>query len=161
MYCTSTLKSWQRFALLASLFAILTNNFNAFGERKKSEPVKRDKATKIKTESPIKHVIVLIGENRTFDHVFGTYVPKKGETISNLLSKGIVNADGTPGPNFSLAQQFEAIKPFQTEYFISLTPEQKKPYSKLGRANTELCAAYPAFSAGNTGEPVGSGGAVA
>ena len=49
MYCTSTLKSWQRFALLASLFAILTNNFNAFGEGKKSEPVKRDKATKIKT----------------------------------------------------------------------------------------------------------------
>ena len=65
MYCTSTLKSWQRFALLASLFAILTNNFNAFGEGKKSEPVKRGKATKIKTESPIKHVIVLIGENRT------------------------------------------------------------------------------------------------
>lgn len=116
MYCTSTLKSWLRFALLASPFAILTNNFNAFGEGKKSEPVKRDKATQIQTESPIKHVIVLIGENRTFDHVFGTYVPKKGETISNLLSKGIVNADGTPGPNFSLAQQFEAIKPFQTEY---------------------------------------------
>ena len=127
MYCTSTLKSWQRFALLASLFAILTNNFNAFGEGKKSEPVKRGKATKIKTESPIKHVIVLIGENRTFDHVFGTYVPKKGETISNLLSKGIVNADGTPGPNFSLAQQFEAIKPFQTEYFISLTPSRRSP----------------------------------
>ena len=48
--------------------------------------------------APIKHVIVLIGENRSFDHVFGTYVPKAGQTISNLLSKGIVNADGTPGP---------------------------------------------------------------
>jgi phospholipase C len=39
------------------------------------------------TESPIKHVIVLIGENRTFDHVFATYVPKQGESVSNLLSK--------------------------------------------------------------------------
>ena len=27
------------------------------------------------TESPIKHVIVLIGENQTFDNVYATYVP--------------------------------------------------------------------------------------
>ena len=27
------------------------------------------------TSTPIKHVIVLIGENRTFDHLFATYVP--------------------------------------------------------------------------------------
>ena len=27
------------------------------------------------TTTPIKHVIVIIGENRTFDHVFATYVP--------------------------------------------------------------------------------------
>jgi phospholipase C len=30
------------------------------------------------TSTPIKHVIVIIGENRSFDHVFATYVPKKG-----------------------------------------------------------------------------------
>ena len=54
------------------------------------------------TESPIKHVIVLIGENRGLDHTFGVYRPKgKGQTISNLLSKGIVNEDGSPGPNSS------------------------------------------------------------
>jgi phospholipase C len=57
------------------------------------------------TATPIKHVIVIIGENRSFDHVFATYVPKKGETVWNLLSEGIVKADGTPGPNFSKAQQ--------------------------------------------------------
>ena len=28
------------------------------------------------TKTPIKHVIVIIGENRTFDHLFATYVPK-------------------------------------------------------------------------------------
>jgi len=54
-------------------------------------------------QTPIKHLIVIIGENRTFDHVFATYQPKVGESISNLLSKGIVKEDGTPGPNFSLA----------------------------------------------------------
>src|ERR1700693_2652425 len=57
------------------------------------------------TTSPIKHVIVIIGENRSFDHVFATYVPKGGQTVWNLLSEGIINADGTPGPNFSQAAQ--------------------------------------------------------
>jgi hypothetical protein len=30
------------------------------------------------TATPIKHVIVLIGENRSFDNIYATYVPKKG-----------------------------------------------------------------------------------
>jgi phospholipase C len=45
-------------------------------------------------------VIVIIGENRTFDHIFATYQPVSSDSISNLLSKGIVKADGTPGPNY-------------------------------------------------------------
>src|SRR6516162_2299935 len=58
------------------------------------------------TTTPIKHVIVIIGENRTFDHLFATYKPvNSGETVSNLLSKGIVKADGTPGSNYSSAPQ--------------------------------------------------------
>ena len=60
------------------------------------------------TATPIKHVIVIVGENRSFDHVFATYVPKKGEQVWNLLSEGIVKADGTPGPNFSKAEQLAA-----------------------------------------------------
>jgi len=83
------------------------------------------------TETPIKHVIVLIGENRTFDHLFATYVPKSGDSVSNLLSKGIVNADGTPGPNFKLSEQFQAIPPFKSEYFISLRNQEKAPYTIL------------------------------
>ena len=39
----------------------------------------------------VTHVIVIIGENRTFDNVYGTYVPKGGQRIANLLSRGIVN----------------------------------------------------------------------
>jgi len=42
------------------------------------------------TTTPIKHVIVIIGENRTFDHVFATYQPKRGQSVWNLLSEGIV-----------------------------------------------------------------------
>ena len=62
-----------------------------------------------KTTSPIKHVIVIIGENRSYDHVFATYVPKGGQTTFNLLSEGIIKADGTPGPNFEKAHQRAAV----------------------------------------------------
>ena len=61
------------------------------------------------SRTPIKHVIVIIGENRSFDHVFATYVSKHGQRVWNLLSEGIVNADGTPGPNFSKAEQNSAF----------------------------------------------------
>src|SRR5580692_5783562 len=83
------------------------------------------------TRSPIKHVIVLIGENRTFDHLFATYVPKSGESVKNLLSEGIINADGTPGPHFKKAQQFQAVAPFKTKYYISLDNDDKAPYTTL------------------------------
>jgi phospholipase C len=73
-----------------------------------------------KTTTPIKHVIVIIGENRTFDHLFATYVPKhKTDTVLNLLSEGIVNADGTPGPNYSAATQSRAIDSAPDPYLIS------------------------------------------
>jgi len=84
-----------------------------------------------KTRTPIKHVIVIIGENRTFDHVFATYQPKSGESVKNLLSEGIVRADGAPGPHFSKAAQFQAVKPFKTEFFISLDKNEKAPYTTL------------------------------
>ena len=58
-----------------------------------------------KPTTPIEHLIVLVGENRTFDNLYGVYKPKRGQTISNLLSKGIVNRDGSPGPNFKDAAQ--------------------------------------------------------
>ena len=63
-------------------------------------------------QSPIKHVIVIIGENRSFDHVFATYQPTaiKGrpQEVLNLLSEGIVSLEGTnavPGPNWRRAVQ--------------------------------------------------------
>ena len=84
-----------------------------------------------RTSTPIKHVIVLIGENRTFDHVFATYQPRNGESVKNLLSEGIIKADGTPGPHFSRAAQFQAIAPFKTEFYISLNKKEKAAYGTL------------------------------
>jgi phospholipase C len=96
------------------------------------------------TTSPIKHVIIIIGENRSFDHVFATYVPKKGQTVSNLLSKGIINADGTPGPNYSLSAQFSATD--STGPF-SISPGSKTAYTTLP---TPLTDGAPEFASDTT-----------
>ena len=82
-----------------------------------------------RTRTPIKHVIVIIGENRSFDHVFATYKPKRGESVDNLLSKGIVNADGTPGPNYSIASQYTAVDSNRDGYEQS--PMNKSIYPLL------------------------------
>src|SRR5262249_6418597 len=85
-----------------------------------------------RTATPIKHVIVIIGENRTFDNVYGTYVPKRGARIVNLLSRGIVNVDGTPGWNSASAEQFKLTTINPIKYFIdtnTLTAPGKTPYA--------------------------------
>ncbi len=81
------------------------------------------------TRTPIKHVIVIVGENRSFDHLFATYKPKEGQHVDNLLSKKIVNEDGTPGPNYALAAQYSADVTGSTEF--QLSPSDKTPYSTL------------------------------
>ncbi|UPG85984.1 phosphoesterase [Luteibacter aegosomatis] len=84
------------------------------------------------TATPIKHVILLIGENRTFDHVYGTYTAPKGQSVDNLLSKGIVNADGTPGPNVDRAAQFMASSTGK----FDMSPKKAGRYKALPQMNT-------------------------
>jgi phospholipase C len=86
-------------------------------------------ADRVSTATPIKHVIVVLAENSSFDHNFGTFRPRDGQHVANLLSKGIVNADGTPGPNFSKAAQF-TVSP-QPQYFISAPDVSKTAYTTL------------------------------
>jgi phospholipase C len=82
------------------------------------------------TATPIKHVIVIVGENRSFDHLFATYVPKEGETVDNLLSKQIVNQDGTPGKNHWMAYQYSADVTGTSTFQLSPTTK-KTLYSHL------------------------------
>ena len=59
--------------------------------------------------------------------MFATYKPvNANEKVLNLLSEGIVNADGSPGPNYGAALQYSAndINTYK------LTPP-KTPYSTL------------------------------
>jgi len=77
--------------------------------------------------TPIEHVIVIFGENRSFDHVFGTYVPRKGQFVHNLLSEEIVDAHGNPGKNYWKSHQYSATD--TTVY--SIHPGGKKLYTNV------------------------------
>jgi phospholipase C len=83
------------------------------------------------TATPIKHLIVIIGENRTFDHIFATYVPKKGETVNNLLSEGIVTATGAQGPNFNSVLQKAATDQQPDPFTLSPTATAAFPNNVL------------------------------
>jgi phospholipase C len=99
------------------------------------------------TATPIQHVIIVIGENRAFDHIYRTYTTKSGDKILNLLSEGIVGADGSLGPHFVRAQQFTTSA--QTSYFISVPKAGKTAYKTLpaptlnGAPNTASATAPP------------------
>ncbi len=84
------------------------------------------------TRTPIKHVIVIYGENRSFDHVFATYTSPSGDKVLNLLSEGIIQEDGSPGPNFAKALQYQAS---DTTSF-NMAPTKTGAYKTLPAPNT-------------------------
>lgn len=86
--------------------------------------------------TPIEHVIVIVGENQSFDALFATYDPPGGQQVWNLRSRGIVDANGLPGPNFARAAQQQAEA--RTRYEIS--PAKTGPYATLPQPNTTLGA---------------------
>jgi phospholipase C len=93
-----------------------------------------DKAVdKILTATPIKHVLIIVGENRSFDHIYATYVPKhRNERVLNLLSEHIINADGSPGKNFAKAHQYQVTSaPNGGKYFVSVDLKNKSLYNVL------------------------------
>ena len=91
------------------------------------------------TQTPIQHVIVIIGENRSFDHVYATYQSPSGDSVSNLLSKGIINADGSKGPNYSLTAQYSAIDRTQ----FSISPSGKQVYTNIPPLETDGAPTAP------------------
>jgi phospholipase C len=98
----------------------------------------------IKTATPIKHVIIIVGENRSFDHLFATYVPRsKNERVLNLLSEGIVNGDGSQGPNFVKAHQFQIVAP----------PNGGKFYNSADMAQKQLYITLPPPDLNGVGVP--------
>ena len=122
--------------LATSLFAaaICGATLVACGERSLPPEGDFDPATDaIPTATPIKHLIIIVGENRSFDHLFATYLPVHPEEgIHNLLSEGIVTAAGQPGPHFDRAHQYQITAPPNGgKYWISADLAQKTLYTTL------------------------------
>jgi phospholipase C len=103
--------------------------------------------------TPIQHVILILGENRTFDHLFATYTPPAGQTVNNLLSEGIVTATGAPGPNVALAKQWQASD--TTTY--SNAPTHTTAYTTLPAINTGSAPTAPYFASAAAAEAVEPG----
>jgi phospholipase C len=102
----------------------------AIGSAFAADPARSQPSRDDDTATPIKHVIIIIGENRSFDHVFATYVPKNRQRVWNLLSEGIVKADGTPGPNFAKAEQ-KAANDQSPDAFLLSPPNDSFPGAVL------------------------------
>ena len=94
-------------------------------------------------KTPIRHLIVVIGENMSFDNLFGTYEPPAGQSVANLLSKGIVTAEGSPGPHFDRAAQSTAA--VRERYLV--TPPRTGAYETLPQPGTTYALGQPQFAA--------------
>jgi phospholipase C len=133
-------RKWQaRTAACASMVAL---SFFGFGNSARADDDKDKADPAIKTATPIKHVIIIVGENRSFDHLFATYVPKgKNAKVMNLLSEGIITAAGLPGPNFARAHQFKIVS----------APNGGKFFSSAGLAHKALYGTLPPPDVGGVG----------
>ena len=125
-------RTWRVQAIACLLVFAITSL--GFGTPVRAGDGRDNDSDAIRTATPIKHVIIIVGENRSFDHLFATYVPKhKNERVLNLLSEGIINADGTPGPNFAKAHQFQIVS----------APNGGKFFSSADLANKQLYVTLP------------------
>src|SRR4029077_11061223 len=80
---------------------------------------------------------------RTFDHLFATYVSPSGDSVRNLLSEGIIKADGIPGKHCNKAAQCQAVAPYRAKYFISLNSNEKAPYQTLPEPTLNFAPTSP------------------
>jgi spore coat protein A len=114
-------KARQQLAVGTSLFALLANLGAPAAAQQPAKPTP--------TATPIKHLIVIIGENRSFDHVFATYKPKNG-TDGGLL----------PAPLsmhyliFSPGERFDIVIDFSQHagMNLALTNDAPAPYARGG-----------------------------
>src|SRR5689334_23261882 len=93
-------------------------------------------------KTPIRHLIVVIGENMSFDNLYGTYEPPPGQTVANLLSKGIVRSDGSTGLHFTQAVQRMAS--VRERYLV--TPPRTGTYKHLPQPGTTYALGRPQFA---------------
>jgi phospholipase C len=122
-------------ATVVALVAAQTGLAQAAGDASSGPPFGPNSRDLV-THTPIKHVIIIIGENWTFDSLFATYKPVSSDTVWNLLSEKIVNPDGTPGVNYLKARQSSATDTSKYELAPPSTPYVTLPPAIVGGPST-------------------------
>ena len=89
--------------------------------------------------TPIEHLVLIVGENLSFDNLFATFEPAPGESVANLLSRRIVDREGNPGPNFAEAAQHIATGSGR----YAVTPTLHGAYAKLPQPGTTYATGLP------------------
>jgi phospholipase C len=95
---------------------------------------------KLKTKYPIKHLVVIFDENRSFDHYFGTYpnaMNPEGEPVFEPLKntqRDIANLLSSPNlldnnPNLNPANGSAASNPFRLDRTQAATADQNHAYT--------------------------------
>ena len=127
-------------------------------------------AEETEAHTPIKHVIVIIGENRSFDHIFATYKPVHGQTdlefavetyrqcrrhAGTELQRGCANAGlrhgllrGQPGQQdallgFAAGPHRRSVDALSCASFSVLAPEHPAPRRRRSRLPRAMKMAWP------------------
>jgi phospholipase C len=94
-------------------------------------------AADAKTTTPIKHIVIIFGENRSFDHYFGTYpyaTNPAGEPVFNALPgtptvNGLSTALLTNNPNLNPLNGSGAANPFRLDRSQANTQDMSHDYT--------------------------------
>jgi phospholipase C len=94
-------------------------------------------AADVKTATPIKHIVIIFGENRSFDHYFGTYpnaLNPKGEPQFHALPNtptvnGLSNALLNKNPNLNPLNGSGAANPFRFDRSQANTQDMNHDYT--------------------------------
>ena len=129
---------------LVSALALMVGGASAVADDHDRDNVKTVTPDKVKTATPIKHLVVIFNENRSFDHYFGTYPTAKnveGEPVFqpaqntprdvNNLTPTLLNQN----PNLNVANGAGASNPFRLDRTQANTADQNHAYTAEQRAD--------------------------
>jgi len=122
----------------------------------------------VRTATPIKHLVVIFGENRSFDHYFGTYPVAQnpaGEPVfkaerSTPSVQGLTPALLTHNPNaLNPVNGVNAVNPFRLDRTQANTEGQNHSYTPEQLAYDNGAAdRFPAYTGNNTVSSTGTFG---
>ncbi|MGH8160525.1 MAG: phospholipase C [Rhodanobacter sp.] len=122
----------------------------------------------VPTATPIKHVVVIFSENRSFDHYFGTYPvaqnpqgePRFTAASGTPTVQGLTPALLTDNPNATNPQNgVNAVNPFRLDRTQANTEGQNHSYTPEQQAYDNGAAdLFPTFTGNNTVSSTGTFG---